>query len=176
MTCDRALEDLSRRMDGGQALSSETVEHLSTCADCGNFHETAAEVSRRYKLQLRLGIDRLRQGEGLPPFGLDSKRPSRSLSAKLLIPLAAALLCCCWGMGRTKPAAPAPPPPPGAPMALAEANRPPPSDPALARLRLFDDLAPLSEEEEFLPLRLDQDLLPLRSSRFEVSLPLSLRF
>jgi hypothetical protein len=169
MNCDRVQEDLSGRMDGEPSLASETAEHLSTCTDCGDFHATAAEFSRRYELQLRLGIDRLRGMEGL-----DSKRPFRSLNAKRWIPLGAALLLCCWGLERVKPETPAPPAVPA--VAMVALKKPPLSNPALPRLRLFDDLAPIDEEEEFLPLRLDQDLLPLRSSRFEVSLPLSLRF
>jgi hypothetical protein len=175
MTCERVLSDLSRRMDGELTLSSETAEHLSTCADCGDFHATAAEISRRYELQLRLGIDRLRRIEDVPPFGLDSKRPSKSLQANLFILLAAALLLCCWGMERTKPASPvAPPAVPS--VAMVPLNQPLRCDPLLPRLRLFDDLSPIDEEEEFLPLRLDQDLLPLRPSRSEISLPRSLRF
>jgi hypothetical protein len=174
MNCDRVQADLSGRMDGEPLLSSDTAEHLSTCAECGEFHATTVELSLRYEVQVRQGIDRLRQMEGLPPWGLDAPRRSRRVKARLLIPLAAALLLCWWGMERVKPAAPAPPAVPS--VALAVVKEPPLSDPALPRLRLFDDLASIDAGEEFLPLRLDQDLLPLRSSGSEVTLPSSLRF
>jgi hypothetical protein len=174
VNCDRAQAALSERMDGESLLSPETAEHLSTCAECCEFHSTTVELSLRYEVQVRQGIDRMRQAEGLPPWGLDAPRRSRGVKARLLIPLAAALLLCWWGMERSKPKTPASPA--VSSVALVVVKAPLLSDPALPRLRLFDDLATIDAGEEYLPLRLDQDLLPRRLSGSEVTLPSSLRF
>lgn len=153
MICDRAQADLSRTMDEDHDLSPEASRHLSVCAECAEFRETAVDVSRRYQIQVRAGIDRLRQ--------LETQRPRFSPRRKWLIPFAAAVLLCWWG-GEPRP-----------PVALVKAAPAPPSP------RIW----PVDEAEtsfisirDFLPVRLDDEFLPARASESEITLPRGLRF
>jgi hypothetical protein len=135
-------------MDEDRVLSSESARHVSVCADCAEFQETAADVLHGYRHVVRAGIERLRRVE--PP-----RLYSRRAWTRWLLPLTAALLCC-WG---TEP--PAPP-------ALVQ-SAPAPSPRIWP---LDEDLSFLSIRDP-LPVRLDDPYWPAAP---EVELPVHLRF
>jgi hypothetical protein len=152
-TCDRVQAELSRRMDENHVLSSDSARHRSICAECAEFEETASEVSERYRIQVRAGVERLR-GAVAPAPRLPRKR------LPWLIPLAAALLCCLW----------APKEEPVRVVAIAKAA------PAPVPPRIW----PIDEEDlSFLTVR---DPLPVRlhdafwPAEPEIELPKNLRF
>jgi hypothetical protein len=161
-------------MDDGAGLSSQAEGHFSTCDECACFRESTLAIERRYRIQVRTGIDRLRR---LAPMDPPSFRPRRALQARLLIPLAAAVLVCGWGLVKQKPAVPASAP--FAEIATASPTKPPPH-----RSLLFDgflegsgpELSFLRVGEPALPVRLDQDLHGIGGSDFEISLPRDLKF
>lgn len=149
MRCDRVQADVSRSMDEAFVLPPESGRHLSTCAQCAEFREKAADVGRRYRRVVRAGIDRLRPQQRFPV--------RRKLS--WLIPLAAALLVC-WGVP-----APAPQPP-----AVAQA-RPLPAPPV--RIWPVDEEVSFISVPDLLPVRLGDEFWPAET---EIDLPRSLRF
>jgi len=170
MTCDRVQAELSRAMDEPRTLGSEAAAHVRTCDECGDFHATSIDLSRRYAREVRSGIDRLRRLEG----GIPPRKPLRP--ARLLLPLAAAALLFGLGLSLSRGAAPLPPAPR---VALTKISSLKPAP----RARLLEDRSPFEEEVSLLfdlqpklPLRLDQEFLPDLSERAEISLPRSLRF
>lgn len=162
MTCDRVQADLSRAMDGEIVLPSAVWDHVSECDECQAFQDAAADVGRRYRIQVLAGIDRLRR---LEPATLPSRRASK---ARLLMPVAAAMLLCWWAV---RPAQP----PATVVVAAPQAS-------TLPRIGFLNDVF-AAEEVSFLhspavvlPVRLDLELLPGESTGPEIALPRSLRF
>lgn len=154
MICDRVQAEVSRTMDESHVLSPQSARHVSICSECAEFEETATDVARRYRVQVRAGIDRLRRLEAPRRF------PKRA-TAGWLVPLAAALLLCWWGAE------------PIAPKVLVQAA---PAVTSAPPLRIW----PVDEEDlsfisvrDFLPVRLDDEFWP---SEPEIVLPRSLRF
>jgi hypothetical protein len=181
MNCDQVRFLLSREMDGESLPDSPTtVRHLSTCAACDDFRATALEISTRYRSHVRSGIERLRRGEVLPPWGVAVPRLSKARRVALGVSVAAACLLSWCGMEQGKRLVPALP----LPRVLGAHQNPVAR--ASRSLRLFDELRVVTDTEEdislvflrdpLIPLRLDQDLLPARSVDSDVGLPPSLRF
>ena len=140
-----------------------------------HFHATLLDLSARYRMKVRSGIERLRRAENSPPWRGSKRKPLKVLG---LMALAAVGLGCWMGLARPAAIAPTPPAP-----ALADektvAAKPLPS------IRIFDDTRASDEEdppslvfgkERFLPVRLDQDLVSDPVPSTEISLPRSLRF
>ncbi len=153
MTCERVQVELSRAMDEDVELSSGSQRHLAVCAECAEFRESSIEIARRYGMQVRAGIDRLR--------GLPSPRPRFSARKKWLAPLAAALLLCWWSAG------PVQTPPRAVVVASPAHSRSWPLDEAELSFISIRDVLPVQLHDEF----------PLEpSSVSEISLPRDLRF
>jgi len=170
MNCRRAQSEFSRSLDESAAPSSDADRHFSTCDECGSFRDATVAFEGRYRTRVRSGIDRLRRIE--PP----SFKPRQSLRSRLLLPLAAAVLVCGWGLTKEKPAPPAPST--AAPIAIV-----PPSKPRTPRSLLFDGVLETIGPElsflrvgELLPLRLDQEFHGIGVPDPEIVLPRDLRF
>jgi len=171
MNCRRAQSEFSRSLDEAAPLSSEAEHHLSTCEDCGSFRDATVAVERRYRGQVRAGIDRLRRLDR-PSF-----RPRPASRPRLWIPVAAALLIWGWGWATWKPSVQ-----PSTPQPVAVRTEPKP----VRRTMLFEDvglldrigpeLSFLQVGEPRLPHRLDQELLSIRMTEPEIALPRNLRF
>jgi hypothetical protein len=173
MNCRRAQAEFSRTRDERGALLSEVDCHFSTCDECASFRETTVALERRYRSQVRSGIDRLRRLE--PP----AFRVRKSLRKRLWIPLAASALVCGWGLASGKPAAPAVSRPGS--VAILMSATPTPSRSLLFEdcgllERLGPELSFLNVGEPLLPVRLDQDFHGIRLADPETALPRNLRF
>jgi hypothetical protein len=155
MICERVQAELSRAMDEGHVLSPDVARHRSVCAECAEFEELTNEFSRRYRGQVRAGIERLR---GRTPVTHRFPRKGLSWSA----PLAAALLIVCLGApGEEAPV-------------LARINPVATSAPIPRIWPVDEDLSFLSVRD-LLPVRLEDEFLPPQSF-VEVALPKDLRF
>ena len=153
MTCDRVQSELSRAMDEDVELSSASRRHLAVCEECAEFQESSIGIGRRYGMQVRAGIDRLR--------GLPSPGPRFSAPKRWLMPLAAALLLCWWS------AQPVQTPPRAAVASSPAPSRSWPLDEAELSFISIRDVLPVQLHDEF-------HLEP--PSALEISLPRDLRF
>lgn len=168
MNCLRAQSEVSRVRDAARAIPPAVDRHLAACEECASFRDTTEALERRYRRQVRSGIDRLRRLDA-PSF-----RPRRSLGRKLLVPVAAAVLVCGWGWLKAKPEGAA------APIAFAVSSKG-----TSPRSLLFDgaglvenppELSFLDIGEPRLPIRLEQELHRIGGSDPEIVLPRNLTF
>lgn len=160
MTCDQVQAELSRAIDEGRE-GSAVGGHLSLCPACGEFLALSERLADRYRRQVRRGIDRL--GRSMPV-----RRP-RPSPARLLLPLAAAVLILLSVPVHAPPRISAPP-----------------ARAAGSRVPLFDVVAPDPVDLQILawsgdlplPRRLDQDLPGPGALEPDpgLSLPAGLRF